>query len=406
MPISSASSGLSGVKLVSATTVAAAMATGGATGASAASAALVPPWKAPAIACPRTSPPAASGMPSAITDHRGTSGKCWKQIAIATQKGDQNPASPMPLRAIVATRTRSGSGASRSWMGARIACAPTTSTAPMTLAPNSVAASRWRGSSGAISRRVRGVSGRCSAVVRRTTRVTKKAAKVVTSPSPAHSAPQAPSRAARTSAARASAAASARVWRRSPAKPMANRTAIAKVAASPTGASRHRMRMSTSAQTKTKRRAIGDARPSRDATDTMAAFREWRAGWGKEYRMRIRAARPRGRCESVPGISPHRGRAPKYPPAMREADDPVPVEPAPRPPHVVADGFPSPGRARHRPDAERPGGGRARRVSGLIVSAAHDPALLPDSPERRPAATAGRTVCGRFPAHATTDLPR
>ena len=110
MPISSASSGLSGAKLASATTVAAAIATGGTTGNRAESASRVPRRGAPAIAWPSTSPPAASARPSAITDHSGTSGKCWNATAIATQKGDHSPASPMPLRAITATRTRSGSG--------------------------------------------------------------------------------------------------------------------------------------------------------------------------------------------------------------------------------------------------------------------------------------------------------
>ena len=84
---------------------------------------------------PMTRAGTARARPSAITDHSGTSGKCCNPTAIATQNGDQSPASPMPRSAMIAARLRSGSGAFRSCTGARIACAPTTSTEPMTLAP-------------------------------------------------------------------------------------------------------------------------------------------------------------------------------------------------------------------------------------------------------------------------------
>ena len=164
---------------------------------------------------PRTRPRAASARPSAITDHSGTSGKCCSPSAIATQNGDQNPASPIPRSATIATRLRSGSGAFRSCTGARIACAPTTSTEPMTLAPYSVAVVLCRGSRSAIRWRVRAVSGRRSAVVRRTTRVTKKAAKVVASFNPPHSARQS-SEALRTICARSAESAAGRIVGSSP----------------------------------------------------------------------------------------------------------------------------------------------------------------------------------------------
>ena len=75
MPVTSASSGASAVKLVKETTVAAAIDTGGTSGTSAASPSQR--GRPDSIAWPISSPGKASPSPSAITAQSGTSGRCW-----------------------------------------------------------------------------------------------------------------------------------------------------------------------------------------------------------------------------------------------------------------------------------------------------------------------------------------